>query len=158
MSTKDSEIELLKVTQQDTDFLYELIKEREKYPVEFRTPSSELPTFREHELFVNSFIENNNENLYREWFIIFLKNKLEEKKVGAIVLKKNGEWGYHILMKYWDQGIGTITAKKLFSMFQETKLWARVKPQNKRAIHQLEKLGFTLTSLTYEKTNYVKND
>ena len=74
MSTKDSEIELLKVTQQDTDFLYELIKEREKYPVEFRTPSSELPTFREHELFVNSFIENNNENLYREWFIIFLKN------------------------------------------------------------------------------------
>lgn len=151
MIYKNNEIEIIKVTKNDVKFLFDLMLERPRYPSDFKTPSSELPTYSQHENFVNAFVEDNEQNLYLGWYIIILKNNEKNEKVGAVVLKQNGEWGYHILMKYWDKGIGTIAVKKLFSLYPTVKLWGRCKPGNKRAIHQFEKLGFTLTTLTFEK-------
>ena len=151
MVESDYEIELAKATKNDIQFLFDLMQERSQYPSEFQTPVSELPTYSQHENFVNIFLENNEQNLYLGWYIIILKNNSQNEQVGAVVLKKNGEWGYHILMKYWDKGIGTIAIKKLFSLYPTIKFWGRCKPGNKRAIHQFEKLGFTLITLTFEK-------
>lgn len=142
-------IQLFPVTKEDIQFLYDLLQERPNYPNEFRTPTFELPSFSQHELFVKNFLDNNEKNPYEGWYTININSKNE--RIGAVVLKKDGEWGYHILQKYWDQGFGTIAIRKLFLLHPKMKFWGRCKPGNKRAIHQFEKLGFTLTSLTFEK-------
>jgi len=149
---KEEKIILSKVSQKDTDFLYELINER-KIINEVYIPS-DIPTLNQHKKFIKNFLKNNEQNNYEAWYIISVFNKNNElTNVGSIPLKKDGEWGYQILKKYHNKGIGQIAAKKLFKMHPKKQFWARCNANNKRAQYLLEKLGFKVTILTYKKIN-----
>lgn len=144
------QIILSKVTVQDIDFLYKLLNERKLMKKEYG--SSEIPSFEEHEKFVKNFLRNDQMANYEAWYIISLSDKDGYlKKVGSIPLKKDGEWGYQILLKNHNKGIGQIAAMKLFEMYPKKQFWARCQAKNDRARYLLEKLGFELTELTFKK-------
>jgi|APSaa5957512535_1039671.scaffolds.fasta_scaffold59565_3 RimJ/RimL family protein N-acetyltransferase len=154
MSDISDNVKLFMVTKDDIKFLYHLVQERSKYPEDYKTPASELPNYLQHTDFVNSFLKNKKSHSYLAWYVIVLRNDdAQNEKVGAIPLKKNGEWGFHILMNHWGKGIGTISAKKLFALHPTVKFWGRCMARNKRSAHMFEKLGFTLTELTFKKIN-----
>jgi len=144
---------LSEVTADDIDFLYELLKERKHFQEIYGNDVELIPPFEQHERFVRNYLEKNEQNVYEAWYIISIlkDNKLE--KVGSIPLKKDGEWGYQLLKKYHNRGIGQTAAKKLFNLHSSKKFWGKCKANNKRAIHLLEKLGFELTELIFEKKN-----
>jgi RimJ/RimL family protein N-acetyltransferase len=147
---KKDKIILSEVKYQNIDFLYELLKERKSMKKEYG--DNKISTFNEHKKFVKNFIENNEKNNYDAWYIIsLLENDKELKNVGAIPLKKDGEWGYQILKKYHNKGIGQIAAKNLFELHPKKQFWGRCQAGNDRARHLLEKLGFELTELTFKK-------
>ena len=119
------------------------------YPEEFKTPEKDIPSFQQHKEFVENFLENNSKNNYDVWYMISILENNIETKIGSIALKKDGEWGYHLLMNHWNKGIGQAALKKLIELHPRKKFVARIKVGNKRAIHIAEKFGHELKELTY---------
>lgn len=111
----------------------------------------EFPSFEKHTKLIEDFIENKPENNWFAFYVINIKEENKAKKVGSVVIRKSGEWGYHILQKYWSRKIGQRTYKKLIEIHPKKRLWGTVKVENKRAIYLLEKkYGFKLKYLIYE--------
>ena len=97
-------MKLKKVSEDDVDFLYEMLKERD--PVE-NYLHKEMPTYEEHSKFVMKT------NPYDGWYIIML----DSKKVGHIniVHKDNYEVGWFIKKEFQNFGIPI----KAFEMLKE---------------------------------------
>lgn len=146
------EISLIRVSKEDISFLYELLKERLTYPKNLNyIATEEFPSFEAHTKLIEDFIENKPETNWFAFYIIHIKEENKTKKVGSVVIRKSGEWGYHILQKYWGRKIAQITYKKLIEIHPEKRLWGTVKVENKKAIHLLDKkYGFKLKYLIYE--------
>ncbi len=125
-------VSLVKVTPNDSDFIYQLMKERSTIKEAYQP--NDIPTLAQHEKFVK-------ENDYQAWYVIVF----DGVRVGTATLKKDGEWGYQVLKKHHGQGIGYSAARKLFENHPQTQFWARCKVTNKRAQHLLKKLGFKIT-------------
>lgn len=130
------------VDEKDIKFLYQLFIERLKYPKKIRFKKEEIPSFVEHKKFVRNHLIGKG---YQSWHIIIYNNR----HVGAICLKKDGEWGYHILMKYWKKGIGQIALQWLIEQNPDKILIARIKSGNDIAKHIAEKFGHELVSHVY---------
>ena len=77
----------------------------------------------------------------------------DNEKVGAIVLKKDGEWGYHVLMKHWNKGIGQAALAWLIKQNPKMTLIANIKVGNSKAQHIAEKFGHELVSYTYRRVS-----
>lgn len=138
------------VESSDVKFLYTLLLERPTYPKEYRTSKRDLPSFETHKEFVLGYITKTKTE-YDAFYMILIGHKGKHVRTGSIVLKKNGEWGYHILNKYQNMGIGSKASQKLIRKFSNRRLWGSVRPGNKRAIHMLEKNGHKLVALVYER-------
>lgn len=124
---------LKKVTEDDIDFLYSLMNNKE----------------------VRKFLLNPGQFSYKEhikyWknfkgkaFIIYYKNK----KVG-LLREENNEISLHILPEYWNKGIGS----KALTEYCHDKhnLRAKIKPGNIGSIKIFEKAGFKLEYCGYKK-------
>jgi RimJ/RimL family protein N-acetyltransferase len=154
------EIKLSLVKEENIEFLYELLKERLNYSNDLdKINLEEFPTFKQHSKMIYNFLENNSFNNYQKWYIILISNrKYTEEKVGSIVLKKDGEWGYHVLKKFWNSGIGQEALRQLMGLHKDCKFIAKIKPDNKRAIHIAEKSGHKLTEITYVKEPQIMDE
>jgi len=141
------------VDEGDIEFLYNLFSERTKYPEEIRFEKKDIPLYEEHTAFVERFLKRDHE--YQSWYIILYDNE----KVGSLVLKKDGEWGYHVLMKHWGKMIGQTALDWLIKQHPDKTLIANIKVENKKAQHIAEKFGHVLVSYTYrrEPTNTTKD-
>ncbi|HJT09425.1 MAG TPA: GNAT family N-acetyltransferase [Candidatus Nitrosotalea sp.] len=138
-------IGLKPVDTNDIDFLHELFKERTKYLGKLRFRKKDIPTYKDHKKFVTSFISNRQDHPYESWDIILYENRM----VGALVLKKDGEWGYHVLMNYQNKGIGQQALFLLIKRNPKKTLVARINPDNDRAQHIAKKFGHKLAYLTF---------
>ena len=131
------EIELKPVNEQDIDFLYELLKERE---TKVNISHKELPPFSEHEQFVKS-------SPYPYWDIILLNNE----RIGNIYLTDRDELGIFISRDFQNQGIGSIVLQKFMKKVGKKRYLANVNPTNYKSIQFFGKHGFTHIQNTYHK-------
>ncbi len=131
------EIELKPVNEQDIDFLYELLKERE---AKVNISHKELPPFSEHEQFVKS-------SPYPYWDIILLNNE----RIGNIYLTNRDELGIFISKDSQNQGIGSIVLQKFMKKVGKKRYLANVNPTNYKSIQFFGKHGFTHIQNTYHK-------
>jgi len=145
-------VRLRNISKEDVHFLYTLLKERLDYSkdLDFISPS-EFPSFEKHVSIIDNFLNDDSRNFYDSFHIIQFKENDVWINVGSMVMKKNFEWGYHILKKYWDQGIGTKAFHLLLELNKNKRLFCKIKPENKRAIHNMDKFGFKLKELTFVK-------
>ena len=131
------EIELKPVNEQDMDFLYELLKEREGI---VNISHKELPPFSEHEQFVKS-------SPYPYWDIILLNNE----RIGNIYLTNRDELGIFISKDFQSQGAGSIALQKFMKKVGKKRYLANVNPTNYKSIQFFGKHGFTHIQNTYHK-------
>ena len=131
------EIELKPVNEQDIDFLYGLLKERES---KVNISHKELPPFSEHEQFVKS-------SPYPYWDIILLNNE----RIGNIYLTDRDELGIFISRDFQNQGIGSIVLQKFMKKVGKKRYLANVNPTNYKSIQFFGKHGFTHIQNTYHK-------
>ena len=131
------EIELKPINEQDIDFLYGLLKEREGI---VNISHKELPPFSEHEQFVKS-------SPYPYWDIILLNNE----RIGNIYLTDRDELGIFISKDFQNQGIGSIVLQKFMKKVGKKRYLANVNPTNYKSIQFFGKHGFTHIQNTYHK-------
>ena len=131
------EIELKPVNEQDIDFLYELLKERE---TKVNISHKKLPPFSEHEQFVKS-------SPYPYWDIILLNNE----RIGNIYLTNRDELGIFISKDFQSQGIGSIVLQKFMKKVGKKRYLANINPTNYKSIQFFGKHGFTHIQNTYHK-------
>jgi len=142
------EIILKKITKNDYDFLYELLKSRDS-----RTNISHksMPTYKEHVKFIQS-------KPYKFWYVIIF----EKSRIGSIYLSKQDEIGIFILQDFHDVGLGKLALDRLIEMNPRERYLANVNPKNSKSIKFFEKNNFKLIQHTYElvgrkKSNETKN-
>jgi RimJ/RimL family protein N-acetyltransferase len=142
------EIILKKITKNDYDFLYELLKSRDS-----RTNISHksMPTYKEHVKFIES-------KPYKSWYIIIF----ETSQIGSIYLSKQDEIGIFILQNFHDIGLGQLALDELININPCERYLANVNPKNSKSIKFFEKNNFKLIQHTYElvgrkKSNETKN-
>ena len=131
------EIELKPINEQDIDFLYGLLKEREGI---VNISHKELPPFSEHEQFVKS-------SPYPYWDIILLNNE----RIGNIYLTDRDELGIFISRDFQNQGIGSIVLQKFMKKVGKKRYLANINPTNYKSIQFFGKHGFTHIQNTYHK-------
>ena len=131
------EIELKAVTNDDIDFLYELLKEREGI---INISHKKLPSFSEHESFVKS-------SPYQFWEIIWNDNE----RIGNIYLTDRDELGIFIKKKSQSMGSGSIALQKFLKKTGKKRFLANVNPTNYKSIQFFGKNGFTHIQNTYHK-------
>ena len=131
------EIELKPINEQDIDFLYGLLKEREGI---VNISHKELPPFSEHEQFVKS-------SPYPYWDIILLNNE----RIGNIYLTDRDELGIFISKDFQNQGIGSIVLQKFMKKVGKKRYLANINPTNYKSIQFFGKHGFTHIQNTYHK-------
>ena len=131
------EIELKPVNEQDIDFLYGLLKERES---KVNISHKELPPFSEHEQFVKS-------SPYPYWDIILLNNE----RIGNIYLTDRDELGIYISKDSQSQGVGSIVLQKFMKKVGKKRYLANINPTDYKSIQFFGKHGFTHIQNTYHK-------
>ena len=131
------EIELKPVNEQDIDFLYELLKEREGI---VNISHRQLPSFSEHEKFVKN-------SPYSFWEIIWLNNE----RIGSIYLTNIDELGIFISKDSQSQGAGSIVLQKFMKKVGKKRYLANINPTNYKSIQFFGKHGFTHIQNTYHK-------
>jgi len=131
------EIELKPVNEQDMDFLYELLKEREGI---VNISHRQLPSFSEHEKFVKN-------SSYSFWEIIWLNNE----RIGNIYLTDRDELGIFIKKKFQSRGSGSIALQKFLKKTGKNRFLAHINPTNYKSIQFFGKNGFTHIQNTYHK-------
>ena len=131
------EIELKPINEQDIDFLYGLLKEREGI---VNISHKELPPFSEHEQFVKS-------SPYPYWDIILLNNE----RIGNIYLSNRDELGIFISKDFQSQGAGSIALQKFMKKVGKKRYLANINPTNYKSIQFFGKHGFTHIQNTYHK-------
>jgi RimJ/RimL family protein N-acetyltransferase len=130
-------IELKAVTNEDIDFLYELLKEREGI---INISHKKLPSFSEHEAFVKS-------SPYQFWEIIWNDNE----RIGNIYLTNRDELGIFIKKKSQSMGSGSIALQKFLKKTGKKRFLANVNPTNYKSIQFFGKNGFSHIQNTYHK-------
>jgi RimJ/RimL family protein N-acetyltransferase len=129
-------VKLMKVGRSDYKFLYELLKQRSpKANISHR----KMPTYKEHEKFVNS-------RPYKIWYVIYVENT----KTGSIYLSKQNEIGIFLLKKHQGKSIGQTALDLLMIKNPQKRYLANVSPKNPGSIKFFKKNKFKLIQHTYE--------
>ena len=119
-------------------FLYEILKERLKYPDENISHKS-LPSYEEHINFCYS-------HPYLVWYVIVNAQK-NDACIGSVYMSKDFEIGIHIAEGHQKRGIGKDAVEHLLSMYPKLgTVKANINPHNKRSIEFFKKLGFVYHS------------
>ena len=129
MTESNDFVQLKIVSDEDIEFLYEMLQERDDT---VNVNHKSLPTFEEHEKFVKM-------NSYDVWYII-LK---DSQKIGHINLD-GFEIGWFIKKKYQRFGFVVEAFKKLKQTHHRSKYQGKINPINISARIFLEKLNFKL--------------
>ena len=128
-------ISIKSVNDNDIEFLYEMLKERESYQ---NISHQKMPTFKKHTSFVKS-------KPYSKWYIVYL----EKNKIGSIYLSKNNEIGIFLKKAYNKKGFGSLALKLLFNKNPRKKYYANINPKNSKSIKFFKENGFNLLQQTY---------
>ena len=143
-------MKLKKVSEDDVDFLYDMLKERDSIENYLH---KEMPTYEDHIKFVME------SNPYDGWYII----TLDSKRVGHIniVHKDNYEIGWFIKKEFQNLGIAAKAFEVLKKLHKSSIYTGTSNPKNFRSHKLLEKLGFKLTKtfsdhLVFELDNSAK--
>lgn len=139
MKKNESDITIRSVKKSDSNFLYELLKQRDPRA---NISHKKMPSFKQHENFIQS-------KPYSKWYII----QSSKNDVGSIYLSKNNEIGIFLIKKNQNKGIGENALKLLIEKNPKVRYLANVNPNNKKSIDFFKKNGFKLIQHTYELGN-----
>ena len=138
MKRTELQLSLKLVTNSDSKFLFDLLKERDSRA---NISHKKMPTYTEHIKFIKS-------KPYSKWYIIF-KSK---QKIGSIYLSKNDEIGIFVSKKFQGENIGNYTLSELIKKNPRKRFLANVNPKNKKSISFFKNNGFKLIQYTFEKS------
>ena len=130
-------MELKPVTQDDAEFLFDLLKQREGT---VNISHKSLPDWEEHLQYVKK-------HDYQSWDIIWVENT----RVGNIYLTKNDEIGIFIDKKSQSKGYGTEALDEFMKKNGKKRYLANINPTNYKSIQFFGKHGFTHIQNTYHK-------
>ena len=136
MRKKISSISLRIVRDSDSEFLFELLEERDPRA---NISHKKMPSYNEHLKFIKS-------KPYTKWYII-LKSK---DRIGSIYLSKNDEIGIFLSKKYQGKNIGNDALKELIRKNPRERYLANVNPKNKKSSIFFKNNNFKLIQHTYE--------
>mgnify|MGYP003972055143 FL=1 len=136
MKNDNLSISIRPVKKSDSNFLYELLKERDSRA---NISHKKMPSIKQHEKFIQS-------KPYSKWYIIQSSNN----DIGSIYLSKNNEIGIFLIKKNQNEGIGANVLKLLMEKNPKIRYLANVNPKNKKSIEFFKKNGFKLIQHTYE--------
>ena len=139
MKKNELDISIRSVKKSDSNFLYELLKQRDPRA---NISHKKMPSFKQHENFIRS-------KPYSKWYII----QNSKNDVGSIYLSKNNEIGIFLIKKNQNNGIGVNALKLLIKKNPKVRYLANVNPKNKKSIDFFKKNGFKLIQHTYELEN-----
>jgi len=139
MKKNELDISIRSVKKSDSNFLYELLKQRDPRA---NISHKRMPSFKQHESFIQS-------KPYSKWYII----QNFKNDVGSIYLSKNNEIGIFLIKKNQNNGIGKSALKLLIKKNPKVRYLANVNPKNKKSIDFFKKNGFKLIQYTYELEN-----
>ena len=139
MKKENLDISIRSIKKSDSNFLYELLKERDSRA---NISHKKMPSIKQHEKFIQS-------KPYSKWYIIQNYNK----EVGSIYLSKNNEIGIFLIKKNQSKGIGFNALKLLMEKNPKIRYLANVNPKNKKSIEFFKKNGFKLIQHTYQLEN-----
>ena len=139
MKKNELDISIRSVKKSDSNFLYELLKQRDPRA---NISHKKMPSFKQHENFIQS-------KPYSKWYII----QSSKNNVGSIYLSKNNEIGIFLIKKNQNKGIGENALKLLIEKNPKARYLANVNPKNKKSIDFFNKNGFKLIQHTYELEN-----
>jgi len=135
-------IKLKLVTEEDTMFLYEMMKLRDKR--EFFDRS--LPSLDKHTKFIKKLLAKPEIHHYEKFYVVLLG----EKKIGTVVLmKRNNEVGYYFMSEYHHKGYGTAAMELLFKENPRSYYTAVIHNYNKGSMKFFERLGAKQEGIWY---------
>ena len=130
-------MELKAVTLEDSEFLYELLKQREG---QVNISHCSLITWEEH----LDYIKNHS---YKSWDVIWVENN----RVGNIYLTQRDEIGIFIDKKFQGSGYGSQALKQFMEKNGKKRYLANINPTNYKSIQFFGKHGFIHFQNTYHK-------
>ena len=130
-------MELKAVTLEDSEFLYELLKQREG---QVNISHSSLITREEH----LDYIKNHS---YKSWDVIWVENN----RVGNIYLTQRDEIGIFVDKKFQGSGYGSQALKQFMKKNCKKRYLANINPTNYKSIQFFGKHGFIHFQNTYHK-------
>ena len=127
---------LKRVTDNDFDFLYEILKMRESYE---NISHKKMPNFKEHKKFCKS-------SPYQFWYIIY-DNKI---KMGTAYLSKLDEIAIHFLPNFKKEINYTKILKILIKKHPKSRYLVNISNKNKKLMETYMKNKFKLIQYTFE--------
>ena len=129
-------IMLKRVTDNDFDFLYEMLEIRESYE---NISHKKMPNFKEHKKFCKS-------SPYQFWYIIY-DNKI---KMGTAYLSKLDEIAIHLLPNFKKEINYTKILKILIKKHPKSRYLVNISNKNKKLMKTYMKNNFKLIQYTFE--------
>jgi len=136
MKNQKNSLKLRIVKKSDSDFLYNLLKERDPRA---NISHKKMPNIKQHEKFILS-------KPYSKWYII---QNIDED-LGSIYLTKDNEIGIFLIKKIQGKGIGFNALQLLIEKNPRSRYLANVNPKNKKSTQFFKNNGFKLIQHTYE--------
>ena len=130
-------MELKKITIDDAEFLYELLKQREG---RVNISHHSAPIWEEH----LNYIKNHS---YKSWDIIWVDNN----RIGNIYLTQRDEIGIFVDKKFQGHGYGSQALKQFMKKNGKKRYLANINPTNYKSIQFFGKHGFIHIQNTYHK-------
>ena len=123
-------VKLKEVTEDNAEFLYEMLKERDST---VNVTHQKLPLFNEHLEFIKS-------KPYDAWYII----EIESKQVGHIYIDNENRIGWFIKIEFKEFGFVIPAFEELKILHKRKNYFGKVNPNNFEAQNLLTKLKFVL--------------
>lgn len=130
------EIEIKSVKKNDSEFLYQLLLERD--PIA-NISHKKMPSYEQHLKFLKS-------KPYSKWYIIWNN----EQRIGSIYLTKQDEIGIVIKKEFQKVGIGKMALQLIINKNPRQRYLANVAINNNKSKRFFEKNDFKLIQHTYE--------
>jgi len=137
--TEKNPVQLIKVSNSDLRFLYNLLKERDP---RVNISHRKMPTFKEHIKFVKS-------KPYANWYII----KHGQKKIGSCYISFLDEIAIHLKKEMNTANIKNEVLRIVIEKNPQERYLANINPANKKLIQFFKNHGFKLIQHTYELRN-----
>lgn len=131
-------IEIKSVKKNDSEFLYQLLLEREDI---VNISHKKMPTYNQHLKFLKS-------KPYTKWYIIWNN----EQRVGSGYLSKQDEIGIVIKKEYQKEVINKTVLELVINQNPRQRYLANIAPKNIHSQEFFKKNGFKLIQHTYELT------
>jgi hypothetical protein len=129
-------IKLKTITKSDISFLFELLKNRTQFE---NISHKNIPTFKNHEKFVNS-------KPYFKWYIIYE----DLTKIGSAYITNQNEIGIHFISIREQENFFLESLKNIMTKHPRKRFLININPKNKKLKKIIEKNHFKLIQHTYE--------